>query len=378
MAPPRQDKGKKKLDAETSQHAEEQQAGNVKSRRLSYVVRTQTRMSVKYVKFQAFPSHNFNFETLLRNSGVDKLVSNIGDYYPDMIREFYTSIKFGTDEFGDLVFIAKVKNVEIYMDLTQLGQCLETPSEGEAFCHGTEPDNDAWSNYNSLEYFVSISRGTQANLMSRQRTKSSRVVKYANMLSVSDRMLHYVLAYVLVPKYSNHFQVSELELQLIRALKLNLKINWAYVIYQHMMHQLSLSGGLPYGRIVSRILEFSGVPLQREPNTPMTVKNYEINEVTATKNTGIGIGPNGVFRYKDPVAPSAPPTIPEDEITNAMLYNKMCSIETTMHHNHRVTQHGIKSLRKLFLSLNRQPTPSEEGDEESVEEDEADDMSESD
>lgn len=107
---------------------------------------------------------------MLRNSGVDKLVSDIGDYYPDMIREFYSSIKFGTNEFGDLAFIAKVKNVEISMDLTQLGQCLEIPSEGEAFRHGTEPDNDAWSNYNSLEYFVSISRGTQANLMSRQRT----------------------------------------------------------------------------------------------------------------------------------------------------------------------------------------------------------------
>lgn len=212
MAPPRQDKGKKKLDAETSQHAEEKQAGNVKSRRLSYVVRTRTLMSVKYVNFQAFPSHSFNFETLLRNSGLDKLVLDIGDYYPDMIREFYTSIKFGKDAFGDLVFIAKVKNVEISMDLTQLGQCLEIPSEGEVLCHGTEPDNDAWSDYNSLEYFVSISRGTQANLMSRQRTKSSRVLKYANMLSVSDTMLHYVLAYMLVPKHSNHSQVSELEL----------------------------------------------------------------------------------------------------------------------------------------------------------------------
>lgn len=100
-----------------------------------------------------------------------------------------------------------------------------------------------------------------------------------------------------------------------------------------------------------------------------------------TNNVGIGIRPNGVYRYKDSVAPSAPPTILEGEISNAMLYNKMCSIETTMHHNHKVTQRGIKSLRKLFLSLNRQPTPSEEGVEESVdedEEDEGDDMSESD
>lgn len=91
----------------------------------------------------------------------------MGDYYPDMIREFYSSIKFRTDEFGDLAFIAKVKNVEISMELTQLGQCLEIPLEGEVFHHGTEPDNAAWNNYNSLEYFVSISRGTQASLMSR-------------------------------------------------------------------------------------------------------------------------------------------------------------------------------------------------------------------
>lgn len=112
------------MDEEASQHIEEQHAGTVKSRRLSYVVRTRTLMPVKYVNFQAFPSHSFTFQTLLRNSGVDKLVYDIGDYYPDMIRDFFTSIKFGTEDFGDLVFIAKVKNVEICMDLNQLGTCL--------------------------------------------------------------------------------------------------------------------------------------------------------------------------------------------------------------------------------------------------------------
>lgn len=135
-----------------------------------------------------------------------------------------------------------------------------------------------------------------------------------------------------------------------------------------MKHQSSLSGGLPYGRVASRILEFHDVPLQREPKTPMTARNCEINEITATKNIGIIIGPNGVFQYKDTVASSAPPPTPKGDITNVMLYNKMCSIETTMNHNHSVTQRGIKSLRKLFLSMNRQHVPSEEGDEESEEE----------
>lgn len=139
MAPPRQDKGKKKMDEETSQHTEEQHVGTVKSRRLSYVVRTRTLMPVKYVNFQAFPSHRFTFQTLLRNSGVGKLVSDIGDYYPDMIRDFFTTIKFGTDDFGDLVFITKVKNVEICMDLNQLGTCLEIPFEGEAFVKELNP-----------------------------------------------------------------------------------------------------------------------------------------------------------------------------------------------------------------------------------------------
>lgn len=49
MAPPRQDKGKKKVGEETSQ--QDQQAGSVKSRRLSYAVRTRTLMSIKYVNF---------------------------------------------------------------------------------------------------------------------------------------------------------------------------------------------------------------------------------------------------------------------------------------------------------------------------------------
>lgn len=125
---------------------QEHQAGSVKYRRLSYAVRTQTLMSVKYVKFQDFPLHNFNFETLMRNSGVDKVVSDIGDYYPDLIREFYSSIQFGTDDFGDLAFWAKVKNVEISLDIPSLGQCLGIPSKGHIFRHRLEPDHAAWEN----------------------------------------------------------------------------------------------------------------------------------------------------------------------------------------------------------------------------------------
>ena len=81
--------------------------------------------------------------------------------------------------------------------------------------------------------------------MSRQSQDSSRVVKVANMLTVSDRMLHYILVYILVPKHSNHAQVSEMEIQLIRAMKMDFKINWAYVIMHHMKYIMTLRGGLP-------------------------------------------------------------------------------------------------------------------------------------
>lgn len=66
-------------------------------------------------------------------------------------------------------------------------------------------------------------------------------------------MLHYLISYVLMPKNSNHSQIGDIELQLIYAIKNKIAVNWADTIMHHMKHQQSLTRGLPYTMLISKI-----------------------------------------------------------------------------------------------------------------------------
>ncbi|KAF1868078.1 hypothetical protein Lal_00034020 [Lupinus albus] len=52
-------------------------------------------------------------------------------------------------------------------------------------------------------------------------------LKYGNVrnFNLKDRLLHYFLSYVIIPKYSNHSQINDMH---------NLDINWALTLMNHM------------------------------------------------------------------------------------------------------------------------------------------------
>ncbi|KAF1866127.1 hypothetical protein Lal_00043081 [Lupinus albus] len=54
--------------------------------------------------------------------------------------------------------------------------------------------------------------------------KNSDIIS-AGYLKLEYRLLHYFLSYVILPKFSNHSQISDIELQLMNAMKYNIKIN---------------------------------------------------------------------------------------------------------------------------------------------------------
>lgn len=193
-------------------------------------------MSVKYCKLSTFPEHRFKFPELLKYQGIDSLASDCGAYYPNLVKEFYANMNFGTDDFGDPTFTYKVKNMEISMDLEYFGKTLGIPTAGVSLRQGYQPASDSSETYNKMEYFFEICWGSQADILSRYNPASSRFILFVKNLSVSDCMLHYVVAYLLLPNHSNHSQIIDLELQTIFAIKNMLKVNWSFTILHHMRH----------------------------------------------------------------------------------------------------------------------------------------------
>lgn len=276
MAPSRKHKGKSQIDEGSSEHQEAaQHAPSLKTMRLTFYFWNRSLMPVKYGNLSSFPSHSFEFSKLLKRQGVYSVVFDYGNFYPDLVKDFYANLVIIPGD--NHVLTSMVKNTEIILNLEAFRNCLGISYVGQAFHHGLVPK---WEGYSKMDYFFHICRVSQQAILGKKNPGSSRLLLFSKNLTVSDRMLHYLISYVLMPKHSNHSQIGDLELQLMHAIKNMIQINWAYTIMYHMKHQQSLTGGLPNARLITKILEGCGIDLKRQPKKKMIAKEYEISAST--------------------------------------------------------------------------------------------------
>lgn len=214
------------------------------------------------------------------------------------------------------------------LTIGEFGKCLGFPSEGERIRLGYSCD---WQGYEKLQYYFSISRFTKQEIFSKKHSASNQLILYSSNLSVSDRMLHYFIAYILLPKHSNNSQISDTEMQALYALKNHIKVNWAYVIMFHMLHEWGLTGGLPYGILVTKILKYFDISFKREPKKEVTSKVCEINVKASNKNMRIFKDKDGIYKHLDQIPSSSfEVSVPKGGYSNEFLYNKICSLENLM------------------------------------------------
>ncbi|KAI5415527.1 hypothetical protein KIW84_040813 [Lathyrus oleraceus] len=161
MAPSRKDKGKTQIDEGSSEHQEfAQHAPSLKSRRLTFDFWNRSLMPVKYGNLSSFPSHSFDFSKLLRRQGVYFMVSNCGNYYPDLVKDFYANLVI---VLGDKdVLTSRVKNTDIVMDVEVFGNCLGLSYKGQSFLHGFTQE---WEGYRKMDYFFHICRVSQQAIL---------------------------------------------------------------------------------------------------------------------------------------------------------------------------------------------------------------------
>ncbi|KAI5405507.1 hypothetical protein KIW84_052335 [Lathyrus oleraceus] len=179
MAPSRKDKGKSKIDEASSEPQEAaQHAPSLKTRRLTFDFRNRSLMPVKYGNLSSFPSHNFDFLELLRLQGVYSMVSDSGNFYLDLVKDFYANlvIIFGDND----VLTSKVKNTDIILDLEAFGNYLRIPFVGQAFHHGLVLE---WEGYSKMYYFFHICRVSQQAILGKKNPASSRLLLFSKNLT---------------------------------------------------------------------------------------------------------------------------------------------------------------------------------------------------
>lgn len=261
-------KGKGKVPEHASASEDESiQMETTKKRQMDFKVRVRHFLPVKYVNLKAFPGSSFDFPNLLKYQRIDKFVSDSGNCYNDLVKAFLHKFSVHLNSDDEHVMETCVRDFLLKENLSDIAAKLRIPSSGYFLRKGVNHVEGPWENYDKMEYYYQICRFPKETVVANQR--NACMLCYVKNLTVSDRMLHYVIGYVLIPKDSNHSQVNDLEMQIMFAIKNRIRVNWILTIMYHLQQQLSLSTRLPYARLISRILEMTELDLNREPFTKM-------------------------------------------------------------------------------------------------------------
>ncbi|KAF1892920.1 hypothetical protein Lal_00042483 [Lupinus albus] len=152
-----------------------------------------------------------------------------------------------------------------------------------------------WDNYDRKDFKYSLCRILKEEIELRKQqgfgeTVKNRDILYARHLKLEDHLLHYFPSYVILYKFSNHSQISDIELQLMYAMKYNIKINSAQMIMRQMWTVRGTQSPLPYVIFTTNILKHFSVSTAGETKVALNLRESKI-DVEVVHKMGFFIDP---------------------------------------------------------------------------------------
>ncbi|KAF1879866.1 hypothetical protein Lal_00014166 [Lupinus albus] len=231
-----------------------------------------------------------------------------------------------------------VKGKDIVLDIKTFSSiCRDIPMIVNITGFGLVCD---WNDYDRKGFYLSICRISKEEIERRKQQSLGETIKNRDILSagyltLEDRLVHYFLTYVILPKFLNHSQISDIELQLMHAIKYNIKINWAKMIMQQMCHVRGSRSPLPYAILITKILEHFGVSLDGETKVALNIRESK-NDIEVVHKMEFVLDPITRRTYKhrtdrktaptdqpEPTTPNQPESHAPSSSSAAMPSNKM-------------------------------------------------------
>ncbi|KAF1874146.1 hypothetical protein Lal_00041591 [Lupinus albus] len=229
----------------------------------------------KYGNIGNFEFEVFLFPYLLRQQKLFDFCCEANDIYPELVQIFYCNMNFRKN-----LMTSHVKGKDIVLDIKTFSSiCCDVPMTGDITGFGLVCD---WDDYDRKRFYISICRIPKEEIERRKQQSLGETVKNKDILSaeyltLEDRLVHYFLTYVILPKFSNHSQISDIELQLMYAIKYNININWTKMIMQQMWHVRGSQRPLPYAIFITKILEHFGVSLDGETKVALNLRESKVD-----------------------------------------------------------------------------------------------------
>ncbi|KAF1866025.1 hypothetical protein Lal_00013705 [Lupinus albus] len=202
----------------------------------------------KYGNIGNFEFEDFLFLYLLRQQKLFDFCCEANDIYPELVRVFYCNMNFRKN-----LMTSHVKGKDIVSDMKTFSSiCCDIPMTGDITGFGLVCE---WDDYNRKKFYLSICKISKEEIDRRKQQSLGETVKNMDIFSVGyltleDRLIHYFLSYVILPKFSNHSQISDIKLELIP---------------------------LPYAIFITKILEHFGVSLDGETKVALNLRESKVD-----------------------------------------------------------------------------------------------------
>jgi len=102
-------------------------------------------------------------------------------------------------------------------------------------------------------------------------------------LNLAPRLIAYIIAWQLIPRGTNHAILHEGDLILLYCIMNLIKVNWVYIIMEHMLKSKRLADyKFPYVILVSKLIDYFGIDTANERNETIKAVS-EIGNATLIK-----------------------------------------------------------------------------------------------
>ncbi|XP_061341966.1 uncharacterized protein LOC133288262 [Gastrolobium bilobum] len=212
----------------------------------------------KYLDSQFFTAEGFVICDLLEAVSLNKLAELNNDFCDNMVRVFYKNLTFRED-----ILVSEVKGKTIRIKINDWRGLIGCPYAGRKF-------NGA--NYKDFEDYH---RDTYVRTLLKPNVTRLPKSKFnARLLTLSNRILHYVITKMIVPRARNFSIVFDSDVFAMWAIHEKANANWPFYICSVMLKAAkSETCALPFAMLVNHILMKYGVDLKNE-NLVKVKKNH--------------------------------------------------------------------------------------------------------
>ncbi|KAI5397598.1 hypothetical protein KIW84_063421 [Lathyrus oleraceus] len=134
--------------------------------------------------------------------------------------------------------------------------------------------------------WISVEEYHEKRVESHDGEEPPKDIWSAGNFFINDRLPHYFLVYVMIFRNSNHFNIIDVEMQALYAVKNDIVVNWSRLILHHMMTHTTKLKSLSYAWFITRIMEHFKVYFDDIEYSLMDTRSHKISIKNMDKRMG--------------------------------------------------------------------------------------------